>query len=69
MDDAFSGFLIFFSPIQSYPLLSTPIQSDFLRVGLAFCAHLRASDVDRQNLPRVDAPQDFLFSEGVTNRN
>jgi uncharacterized membrane protein len=51
--------------ISSFPVKSTPIQSDFLGVGLAFFAHLRFNDVDRQNLPLVDAEQDFYFFEGL----
>jgi len=64
MNDAFFGF--FFYPIQSYPLLSTPIQSDSVRffgVGLAFYVHLRVNAVDRKNLPLLEPDMIFIFFE------
>jgi len=46
---------------SSVTLKSSPIQSDFLEVGWAFCAHLRSNDVDRQNVPLLEPRHDFYF--------
>jgi hypothetical protein len=63
MNDTF--FRIFFGQIQSNSLKSSPI---FLGVGLAFCAHLRFNDVDRQNLPFLEPRHEFYFFLGVISR-
>jgi hypothetical protein len=65
MDDAFLNFFIFFSPIHSYPLRFSPIQSDFFGVGLAFSTYLRFNDVDRKKLPLLESRHNFLFFEGL----
>src|ERR1700733_4811227 len=71
MNVAFSDFL-FFSPIQSYPLLSTPIQSDFwglIRLKtLGF--HFSPFPISLFQNRRLSAPQSTLPSlDGNTTTN